>query len=106
MRISDWSSDVCSSDLNAEALARIAAYRSIPIAPGERMFSRWDFKHRLHDGHVDIIQPDLSHAGGISEVMRIAALAEEYDVALEPHCALGPRSQMSRVGNEGLVTCR
>src|SRR3546814_8320057 len=92
MRISDWSSDVCSSDLNAEALAQIAAYSSIPIATGERMFSRWDFKHMLHDGHVEIIQPDLSHAGGISAVMRIAAMAKAYDVALAPHCPLGSKS--------------
>ncbi|MEC3879179.1 galactonate dehydratase [Parapedobacter sp. 10938] len=77
---------------NSEALAQIAAYSSIPIATGERMFSRWDFKHVLHDGHVDIVQPDLSHAGGISEVMRIAAMAEAYDVAVAPHCPLGPIS--------------
>ena len=77
---------------HAEALQHIAAYSSIPIATGERMFSRWDFKQLLHDGHVDIIQPDLSHAGGLSEVFRIAAMAEAYDVAVAPHCPLGPIS--------------
>ncbi len=54
------------------------------------MYSRWDFKKLLHDGYVDIIQPDLSHAGGISEVKKIAAMAEAYDVAVAPHCPLGP----------------
>lgn len=54
------------------------------------MYSRWDFKPLLHDGYVSIIQPDLSHAGGISEVVKIAAMAEAYDVALAPHCPLGP----------------
>jgi galactonate dehydratase len=54
------------------------------------MFSRWDFKTILADGYVDVIQPDLSHAGGISEVKKIAAMAEAYDVALAPHCPLGP----------------
>jgi galactonate dehydratase len=54
------------------------------------MYSRYDFKHLLASGAVDIIQPDLSHAGGISEVFRIAAMAEAYDVALAPHCPLGP----------------
>ena len=54
------------------------------------MYSRYDFKHLLASGAVDIIQPDLSHAGGISEVVRIAAMAEAYDVALAPHCPLGP----------------
>ena len=54
------------------------------------MFSRWDFKHFLAAGYVDIIQPDPSHAGGISETRKIAAMAEAYDVALAPHCPLGP----------------
>jgi galactonate dehydratase len=75
---------------NQEALREVARYTSVPIATGERMFSRWDFKHLLADGCVDIIQPDLSHAGGISEVRKIAAMAEAYDVAVAPHCPLGP----------------
>lgn len=77
---------------NNEALQVLQQYSSIPIATGERMFSRWDFKPLLQSGAVDIIQPDLSHAGGISEVRRIAAMAEAHDVALAPHCPLGPIS--------------
>ena len=73
-----------------ESLPDIAAHTSIPIATGERMFSRWDFKQVLADGSVDVIQPDLSHAGGITEVKKIASMAEAYDVALAPHCPLGP----------------
>ena len=76
--------------MHNEALLDIKRSTSIPIATGERMYSRWDFKTILAQGSVDIIQPDLSHAGGISEVMRIAAMAEAYDVALAPHCPLGP----------------
>lgn len=75
---------------NNEALKNLAKVSSIPIATGERMYSRWDFKHVLEEGAVDIIQPDLSHAGGITETMKIAAMAEAYDVALAPHCPLGP----------------
>lgn len=75
---------------NNEALREIAHSCSIPIATGERMFSRWEFKNLLQDGYVDIIQPDLSHAGGISECRKIAAMAEAYDVAVAPHCPLGP----------------
>jgi galactonate dehydratase len=75
---------------NNEALREIARYTSTPIATGERMFSRWEFKNLLEDGYVDIIQPDLSHAGGISECKKIAAMAEAYDVAVAPHCPLGP----------------
>jgi galactonate dehydratase len=73
-----------------EALREIANVTSTPIALGERLFSRWDFKAILEDGCVDIIQPDPSHAGGITETRKIAAMAEAYDVALALHCPLGP----------------
>ncbi|MUV37053.1 Galactonate dehydratase [Lentibacillus sp. JNUCC-1] len=75
---------------NNEALREIAAHTSIPIATGERMFSRWQFKPLLMDGYVDIIQPDLSHAGGITECKKILSMAEAFDVAAAPHCPLGP----------------
>jgi len=75
---------------NNEALAELSRATSVPIATGERMFTRWDFKHLLASGHVDIIQPDLSHAGGIWECRKIAAMAEAWDVAVAPHCPLGP----------------
>ena len=75
---------------NMECFKEIAAACNIPIATGERLFSKFDFKRLLELGGVDIIQPDLSHAGGISEVKRITAMAEAYDVALAPHCPLGP----------------
>ncbi len=75
---------------NPEGLAQIAQLTSIPIALGERLFSRWDFKPFFEAGAVDIIQPDLSHAGGILEVRKIAAMAEAYDIAVAPHCPLGP----------------
>ncbi|WP_422057655.1 galactonate dehydratase [Sphingomonas sp.] len=75
---------------NPEVLAQISSQVSIPIALGERLYSRWDFKPFLASGAVDIIQPDLSHAGGLSECRRIAAMAEAYDVAVAPHCPLGP----------------
>ena len=68
----------------------IARACNIPIATGERLFSKYDFRRLLEAGGVDIIQPDLSHAGGITEVRKIAAMAEAYDVALAPHCPLGP----------------
>ena len=75
---------------NMENFKEIAAACNIPIATGERLFSKYDFKRLLTAGGVDIIQPDLSHAGGITEVKKIAAMAESYDVALAPHCPLGP----------------
>lgn len=75
---------------NMEEFKEIARSSNIPIATGERLFSKYDFKRLLTLGGVDIIQPDLSHAGGITEVRKISAMAEAYDVALAPHCPLGP----------------
>ena len=75
---------------NMEYFKEIAAACNIPIATGERLFSKWDYKRLFSAGGVDIIQPDLSHAGGITEVRKIAAMAEAHDVALAPHCPLGP----------------
>ena len=75
---------------NYEALKELAPLSCAPIALGERLFSRWDFKRILSEGYIDIIQPDASHAGGITEVRKIASMAEAYDVALALHCPLGP----------------
>jgi galactonate dehydratase len=75
---------------HADALRDIADQVSTPIALGERLFSRWDFKRILSEGLCDIIQPDPSHAGGITETRKIAEMAEAYDIALALHCPLGP----------------
>lgn len=75
---------------NNEDLREIAQHVAIPIATGERMFSRWEFKNLLKDGYADIIQPDVSHAGGITECKKIISMAEAFDVAAAPHCPLGP----------------
>jgi galactonate dehydratase len=70
-------------------LANITAGTTIPIATGERLYSRWDFREVLRSG-IAVAQPDVSHAGGISECRRIAAAAETHGVSLAPHCPLGP----------------
>ncbi|MGV3640822.1 MAG: galactonate dehydratase [Adhaeribacter sp.] len=75
---------------NNEALREIANHVAIPIATGERMYSRWDYKNLLTQGYADIIQPDVSHAGGITECKKILSMAEAFDVAAAPHCPLGP----------------
>jgi galactonate dehydratase len=69
---------------------KLADHTPVPIATGERLFSRWDFRPLLEADAVDVVQPDLSHAGGITETKKIADAAEAYDVALAPHCPLGP----------------
>ncbi|MBS3813395.1 MAG: galactonate dehydratase [Candidatus Acetothermia bacterium] len=61
-----------------------------PIALGERLYTRLDFRPYLEERAVDILQPDLSHAGGITECVKIASMADAYDVDMAFHCPLGP----------------
>lgn len=75
-------------ELSSE-LGRICGSTSVPVATGERLYSRWDFRDVLSSG-IAVVQPDLSHAGGISECRRIAAMAEAHGVSFAPHCPLGP----------------
>lgn len=77
-------------DEHIETFETISTMFATPIATGERMYSRFDFKPLFEARGVDIIQPDLSHAGGITECRKIATMAEAYDIALAPHCPLGP----------------
>ncbi len=70
-------------------LGRVTAATTVPIATGERLFSREEFLPVLGAG-IALAQPDLSHAGGITEVFRIATLAESFDVQIAPHSPVGP----------------
>ncbi len=74
----------------AEQYPLLCQQTSIVLAAGERMYSRFDFKRVFETGGLGIVQPDLSHAGGITECLKIASMAEAYDVGLAPHCPLGP----------------
>ena len=71
-------------------LPELARHTSIPLATGERLYGRWGFKELIAQRAVDLIQPDLSHCGGIFEGRKIAAMAEAYDIGVAPHCPLGP----------------
>lgn len=73
-----------------DVLPRIESHTKTPLASGERLYSRWEFQQILSNGLVDIVQPDPSHAGGITEVKKIADAAEAVDIAVALHCALGP----------------
>lgn len=77
---------------NNEALREIYNRTHIPIATGERLYTRWGFKQILSEGCVDIIQPDIALCGGISEARKIATMAEAFDVAVAPHAPYGPIS--------------
>jgi len=72
-------------------LADLVAISPVPLATGERLYGRSDFLPVLQAG-IAVVQPDVSHAGGISEVRRIASLAETFGALLAPHCPLGPIS--------------
>ncbi|MCC3376546.1 galactonate dehydratase [Cohnella sp. REN36] len=80
---------------NVDALVRVARSTSIPIATGERLFTRWGFREALEKQAVAIVQPDLCHAGGIFEAKKIAAMAEVYYGSVAPHNPLGPISLAS-----------
>jgi galactonate dehydratase len=74
---------------HSDLLGELVRCSPVPIATGERLHTRAEFRRILEAG-VTIVQPDVSHAAGITEVFRIGALAESYDAQLAPHCPLGP----------------
>ncbi|WP_135536175.1 galactonate dehydratase [Halostella pelagica] len=80
-----------------DSLSAIGNHTTTPLATGERMYSRWDFKPLLEEGAVDVVQPNLSHAGGITEVKKIADMAAAYDVAVAPNCPVGPITLASSI---------
>jgi galactonate dehydratase len=75
---------------NVDTMATVARSTPIPIATGERLFTKWGFREVLEKQAASILQPDPSHAGGILECKKIAAMAETYYAAVAPHCPLGP----------------
>lgn len=75
---------------NWEAFEQIAREVAIPIATGERLYTRWEFKRLFQQGCVDIVQPDVAMCGGILETRKICAMAEAYDMAAAPHAPYGP----------------
>lgn len=77
---------------NPAAMAQVTRATSIPIATGERLFTRWGFREILETGAASLLQPDCCHAGGISELRKIATMAEVYYAGLAPHNPYGPVS--------------
>ena len=75
---------------NIEVFKRLKQAISIPLATGERDHTIWEFLPYLHEGAVDILQPDVAHCGGITQMKKIAVLAEAYHVPLAPHCTTTP----------------
>lgn len=75
---------------NVDALLEVKRSTPIPIATGERLYGQHGFRQVVEKEAAAILQPDLAHAGGISEVRKIAAMAETHYMAVAPHCPLGP----------------
>lgn len=95
--------EVVPPDMPASEMARVARSTTIPIASGERLFHRKEFLELLSAGAISIAQPDVCHAGGITEIMRIGALCGTYGVPLAPHNPLGPIATMVNI-HVGLAT--
>ncbi len=80
---------------NVDAMAEVQRSINIPVATGERLYTRWDFRPLLEKQAARIIQPDICHAGGIYELKKIAAMAEASYVAVQPHNSNGPLSTVA-----------
>ena len=80
---------------NVDAMAAFARSVDVPIATGEQLYTRWEFRALLEQNVVGIIQPDICHAGGFSELRKIAAMAETYYVTVSPHNSNGPISTIA-----------
>lgn len=75
---------------NPDALALVARAVPFHIATGERLLSRWEFRQVIEKQAAALLQPDVAHCGGISELKKIANMAEVYYIHIMPHCAIGP----------------
>ena len=80
---------------NVDAMVKVSQSINIPLATGERLYTKWGFKDLLEKQAVAVVQPDACHAGGILELKKIAAMAETYYVGFAPHNPYGPVSTMA-----------
>lgn len=80
---------------NAATLIEFAREVDIPVATGEQLYTRWDFRELLESNSIGIIQPDICHAGGMTELKKIASMAATYYVTLAPHNSNGPISTIA-----------
>ena len=89
---------------NPVGLGEVAAKSPVPIATGEGLFSRFEFKQLLDVKGAAIIQPDVMHAGGVTELRKIANMAEAYGVEVAPHQCSGPIAHMASMAT--MSVCR
>jgi galactonate dehydratase len=89
---------------NPSGLGDVAAKTSVPIASGEGLFSRFEFKALLDAHGASVVQPDVLHAGGITEIRKIANLAETYGIEIAPHQCSGPVGHVASLN--AMSVCR
>jgi galactonate dehydratase len=82
---------------NVDAMVEVARAIPIPIATGERLVTRWQFRELLEKRACAIIQPDVCHCGGVTEIKKIASMAETYFISMAPHNPLGPLATMVNI---------
>ena len=75
---------------NVDALKLVSDQAPFPIATGERLLTRWDFREIFEKQAAALLQPDVSHVGGITELKKVANMGEVYYMHIMPHCAIGP----------------
>ncbi len=90
--------------MNVEAMLKVSQNVPVPIAAGERLYTRYGFREYIEKQALDILQPDMGLAGGISEVKKIVAYAETYDIHVQPHNCAGPVSTAAAVQLDACIT--
>jgi len=82
---------------NSKALIALKQQFPVPLAAGEHLMNRWEFRELVEGSAIDILQPDLCHGGGITEVKRVATLADTYFMTIAPHNSAGPIGTMASI---------
>ncbi|MBN4064250.1 mandelate racemase/muconate lactonizing enzyme family protein [Dehalococcoides mccartyi] len=80
---------------NVDTMAEFARSVNVPVSTGEQLYNRWEFRPLLETNTIQMIQPDICHCGGFSEIRKIASMAETYYVPLAPHNSNGPLSTLA-----------
>ena len=88
---------------NVPALKLVSDQVPFPIATGERLLTRWQFREVFESQAVSLIQPDVSHVGGITELKKVANMAEVYYMHIMPHCAIGPIALAAAIHVDAVV---
>jgi len=90
--------------MNVDAMLKVSQNVRIPIAAGERLYTRYGFREYIEKQVLDILQPDMGLAGGLTDVKKIAAYAETYDIHVQPHNCAGPISTAMAVQLDTCIT--